>query len=240
MGLEWGIFAESWPHILEGFKLTLWIVFAATLLGLPLGLTVAAARGARNPLLRWASLCFVEVFRNTPFMIQVFLLYYVLPFYGVRMPATVVGILALALFSSVYYAEIIRAGMNALPKGQFESARAIGMSSWQALRNVTLPQALPVMLPPLCSQTLSLVKESAILSTITVHEMTMAALQVQAHTFRPFEAFIMIALLYWALNETIATLVRRFERHLARRDGRRGVSEQSAATPKLAEAPATK
>ncbi|MCB1741886.1 MAG: amino acid ABC transporter permease [Gammaproteobacteria bacterium] len=220
MQLDYTIFIEYLPAILEGFKLTLWIVLAATLIGLPLGLVLALARSAPNTVLRVTATAFVELFRNTPFMIQVFLLYYVLPFHGVRLHATTVGILALALFSSVYYAEIFRAGIKALPRGQAESGRAIGMSAYQSMRHVVLPQALPIMLPPLCNQTLSLVKESAILSTITVQEMTMSALRVQAETFRPFEVFIMIALLYWLLNETIAFGVRRLERSVrARRSG---------------------
>ena len=100
-----------------------------------------------------------------------------------------------------------------MPKGQLESARAIGMTDWQAMRNVILPQTLSIVIPPLTNQTLTLIKESAILSTITVHELTMTGLLVQGETFRPFEVFIMVALLYWALNETIATIMRKFEKN---------------------------
>ena len=88
------------------------------------------------------------------------------------------------------------------------------MTDWQAMKNVILPQTLSIVIPPLTNQTLSLIKESAILSTITVHELTMTGLMVQGETFRPFEVFIMVALLYWALNETIATIMRRFEKNI--------------------------
>ena len=115
-------------------------------------------------------------------------------------------------------------GIDPIPRGQSESARASGMSGWQSMRYIILPQTLPIILPPLGNQTLSLVKESAILSTITVQEMTMTALRVQGETFRPFEAFIMIALLYWAFNETIATALRGYERRL-----RRGGASESRA-----------
>ena len=104
--------------------------------------------------------------------------------------------------------------IDAVPKGQLESARAIGMTDWQSMKNIILPQTLPIVLPPLTNQTLTLIKESAILSTITVHELTMTGLMVQGETFRPFEVFIMVALLYWALNETIATIMRRFEKNI--------------------------
>ena len=123
-------------------------------------------------------------------------------------------ILALAAFGSAYFAEIIRAGIDAVPKGQLESARAIGMTDWQSMKNIILPQTLSIVIPPLTNQTLTLIKESAILSTITVHELTMTGLMVQGETFRPFEVFIMVALLYWALNETIATIMRRFEKNI--------------------------
>ena len=88
------------------------------------------------------------------------------------------------------------------------------MTDWQSMRNIILPQTLPIVIPPLTNQTLTLIKESAILSTITVHELTMTGLMVQGETFRPFEVFIMVALLYWALNETIATIMRRFEKYI--------------------------
>ena len=143
--------------------------------------------------------------------------FYVLPFYGLHLPAVYVGVLALAAFGSAYFAEVIRGGIDAVAKGQLESARATGMSDWQAMRYIVLPQTLPIILPAMTNQTLSLVKESAILSTITVGELTMAAITVQGETFRPFEAFIMIALLYWALNETLAIIMRRVERKVARR-----------------------
>lgn len=212
MNLDYSIFIDYGPRILLGFWLTIKIVVFAIALGLPFGILLALARRSRLRLLSWAALGFIEVFRNTPFIIQVFLLYYVLPFYGLRLPAEQVGVLALAAFGSAYFAEVIRGGIDAVPAGQLESARAIGMSDLQAMRHIVLPQSLAIILPPLTNQMLSLIKESAILSTITVQEMTMTAIRVQGETFRPFEAFIMIALLYWVLNEVVATGMRALER----------------------------
>ena len=215
MTLDFSIFIDYGPRILLGFWLTIKIVALAIALGLPLGLLLALLRRSRVSALRWIAISFIEIFRNTPFIIQVFLIYYVLPFYGVRLPAEMVGVLALAAFGGAYFAEVFRAGIDAVPAGQLESARAIGMTDIQAMRNVILPQSLSIMLPPLTNQMLSLIKESAILSTITVQEMTMTALRVQGETFRPFEAFIMIALLYWLLNELVATGMRKLERRIA-------------------------
>lgn len=217
MDLDPSIFVTYGPRILAGFWLTIKIVVLAIALGLPLGVLLALARRSRLRVLRWIATAFIELFRNTPFIIQVFLLYYVLPFYGLRLPAEQVGVLALAAFGSSYFAEVIRGGIDAVPAGQLESARAIGMTDLEAMRHVVLPQSLGIILPPLTNQMLSLIKESAILSTITVQEMTMTAIRVQGETFRPFEAFIMIALLYWMLNEAVATAMRALERRLARR-----------------------
>lgn len=237
MNLDFSIFIEHGPTILKGFQLTLVIVVCAIFLGLPMGALLAIGRMSSKLYFRGPSVAVLEVFRNTPFMIQVFLIFYVLPFYGVRLPATLFGIIALALYSSVYYAEIIRGGIAAIPRGQAEAARAIGMSHAQSLRNVVFPQMWPIVLPPVANQTMSLVKESSILATITVSEMTMSALIVQGITFRPFEVFIMITLLYWLLNETIAFCVRQLEKFLQKQRSREAITaEQSTSTAKQSEA----
>ena len=217
MSIDLSIITNYGPQLLLGFWMTIKIVVGAIILGMPFGLILALGRRSKMATIRFFATSFIEVFRNTPFIIQVFMFFYVLPFYGLHLPAVYVGVLALAAFGSAYFAEVIRGGIDAVAKGQLESARATGMSDWQAMRYIVLPQTLPIILPAMTNQTLSLVKESAILSTITVGELTMAAITVQGETFRPFEAFIMIALLYWALNETLAIIMRRVERKVARR-----------------------
>lgn len=217
MSIDLSIFTSYAPQFFLGFWMTIRIVIGAIILGMPFGLVLALCQRSRFRLLRILAVSYIEIFRNTPFIIQVFIFFYVLPFYGLHLPATYVGTVALAAFGSSYFAEVIRGGINAVAKGQLESARATGMSDWEAMRYVVLPQTLPIILPAMTNQTLSLVKESAILSTITVGELTMAAITVQGETFRPFEAFIMIALMYWALNETIAIIMRRVERKVSNR-----------------------
>ena len=233
MTLDINIFLNYWPEIGWGFLVTIMITMGAFLVGLPLGLLLALAKPAHAVLLRWPAVVFIEIVRNTPFMIQVFLLFYVLPFYGVRMPAWLVGIVALGMFSSVYYAEIIRAGIESVPRGQMESARATGMTYWQGMRHIVFPQTLGFILPPAANQTLSLVKESAILSTITVGEMTYTALRIQGETFSPFEVFIMISVLYWVLNETIATVIRRLERGRGAARSLAAGHDREVATPEV-------
>jgi His/Glu/Gln/Arg/opine family amino acid ABC transporter permease subunit len=231
MSIDLSIFINYGPQLFLGFLMTIKIVISAIILGIPFGLVLALGQRSRLKLVRVLSASFIEVFRNTPFIIQVFMFFYVLPFYGFHLPAAYVGIVALAAFGSAYFAEVIRGGINAVAKGQLESARATGMSDWQAMRYVVLPQTLPIILPAMTNQTLSLVKESAVLSTITVGELTMAAVKVQGETFRPFEAFIMIAMMYWALNETIAIFMRRVERKVSNRSNSGLASRTALADP---------
>jgi len=233
MSIDLSIFTSYAPQFFLGFWMTIRIVLGAITLGMPFGLVLALCQRSRFKLLRILAVSYIEIFRNTPFIIQVFIFFYVLPFYGLHLPAAYVGTVALAAFGSAYFAEVIRGGINAVAKGQLESARATGMSDWEAMRYVVLPQTLPIVLPALTNQTLSLVKESAILSTITVGELTMAAITVQGQTFRPFEAFIMIAIMYWTLNETIAIIMRRVERKVSNRSNSRRANAMAHADPTM-------
>lgn len=233
MSIDLSIFTSYGPQLFLGFWMTIRIVIGAIILGMPFGLVLVLCRRSRLKPLRILAISFIEIFRNTPFIIQVFIFFYVLPFYGLHLPAAYVGTVALAAFGSAYFAEVIRGGINAVAKGQLESARATGMSDWEAMRYVVLPQTLPIILPAMTNQTLSLVKESAILSTITVSELTMAAITVQGETFRPFEAFIMIAMMYWALNETIAIIMRRVERKVSNRSNSERATGIARADPAM-------
>ena len=211
MGLQLDIFRDYYTLILQGFLVTMMISALAVAGGLVLGAVVATMRMARNPAFRWVAIAYIELFRNLPFLIEVFFVYYVLPFWGIRLPAFTVGVVALAIYAAAYYAECIRAGVQSLPPGQVEAARAVGMSRFQAARHIVVPQIFGVLIPPLTSQTLGIIKETAVLSTITIKEVTMAALMVQGITFRPFEVFVMVGLLYWAFTATIAFAAGRLE-----------------------------
>ncbi|SRR6266702_1538134 len=211
MALQLDVFVDYYPLILQGFMVTMAIAALAFVGGLAIGVIVALLRLSRIALASWIGAAYVEIFRNVPFLIEVFFLYYVLPFYGVRLPALTVGVIALAAYVGAYYAEIIRGAIQSIPAGQVEAARAVGMSRRAALRHIVVPQMFGVLLPPLTSQTLSMVKETAILSTITVKEGTMAALVVQGITFRPFEAFMMVGLLYWGFTAVLSVAAGRLE-----------------------------
>jgi His/Glu/Gln/Arg/opine family amino acid ABC transporter permease subunit len=207
-----GLLLDYWPLLLQGAWLTVQVSAAALIIGYAAGIAVAMIALMPGWLPRLAAGLYIETLRNIPFIILIFVVYYGLPFSGIRLPATIVGTLALALFVSAYYAEIVRAAILALPRGQFESARAVGMSPAQAMRHVVAPQILRALVPPSTNMTLTMMKESAVLSSITVPELTYQSLVVQGNTFAPFEVFAAVASIYWLIAIVIAELSRRLER----------------------------
>jgi His/Glu/Gln/Arg/opine family amino acid ABC transporter permease subunit len=214
MAFDPTVLVQYWPLFLQGAWLTIQVSAQAFVLGYLLGIAVALLSLVPGWLPRLAVSVYVEVLRAIPFIIILFVVYYGLPFSGVRLPATLVGTVALALFASAYYAEIIRAGILALPRGQFESARAIGMSPFQAMRHIVGPQVARAIVPPSTNMTLTMIKESAVLSSITVPELTYQGLVVQGNTFAPFEVFAAVTLIYWAITLVVAWLARSLERRL--------------------------
>ena len=204
------------PLLAAGAWLTVRIAITAFLLGYAVGIVLALVALIPHWFPRVLVAAYVAILRGVPFIIILFLVYYGLPFAGVRFPAVVTGTVALALFASAYYAEIVRAAILALPPGQFESARAIGMSPLQAMRHVIAPQILRALVPPSTNMTLTMIKESSVLSSITVAELTYQSLVIQGNTFAPFESFAAVTLIYWAMTAVVAWFAGRSERRLGR------------------------
>ena len=175
MSFDFHVLIDNWETLAKGFWLTIVICSTALVLALAGGVLLALGRLSRLWGLNYLSIGYIELFRNIPFMIQIFLWYYVLPFVGFRFPTFIVGIIALSAFASAYYAEIIRGAIQSVPKGQLESARAVGMSYFQAMQHIVFPQMMGYLIPPATNQSTSLIKESSLLSTITVMELTMSA-----------------------------------------------------------------
>ncbi len=211
MRFDPSIIVEYSPLFLEGAWLTVRICAMAFLLGYALGIVLALIALFPNAAARWIVAAYVATMRGIPFIIILFLVYYGLPFAGIRLPAMLVGTVALGLFAAAYYAEIVRAAILALPHGQFESARAVGMSPLQAMRHVIAPQILRALVPPSTNMTLTMIKESSVLSSITVAELTYQGLIVQGRTFAPFEVFAAVTLFYWAITMLVAWLAKLIE-----------------------------
>jgi His/Glu/Gln/Arg/opine family amino acid ABC transporter permease subunit len=204
------------PDILAGFAVTLEICATALVAAFALGLVIALMRTSPSLILRMLGTFYVDVIRNIPFMVQVFMVFYVLPFYGLRFEAMWVGIISLTIFGAAYYGEVLRAGIASVPRGQYESGRAIGYGHLRTMWQIVLPQSVKFATPPATNHTISLIKESAILSTITVPEMTAAAARVTNLTFSPFEVYLIIAVIYWLTALCVSSAARIIEQHAKR------------------------
>ncbi len=216
MTFDWSLVARHWPDFLRGAALTLALAVAATLIGLTLGLLAALARLSPWRALAGAARAYVEVVRGTPLLVQIFFVYSVLPLYGVRLSALAAGILALSLYTGAFAAEIFRAGITAVHRGQVEAARSLGMSYGQTLRRIVLPIMAAMVLPPITSEFTGVIKWSSLLSVITVPELTFAAQRVIGESYSVIEPLLMAGLLYWALNDLMVYAGRRLERRMTR------------------------
>ena len=199
--------------LLHGLRLTLTISLVSLVFAFLIGLTTALLRLSSSRVGRGLALFYLEVSRNTPLLIQIFFIYFVLgPALGLeRLPA---AILALSLFEGAYASEIFRAGILAVPRGQIEAARSLGLSPHATYRQVILPQALRTVLPPLASQAISLLKDSALVSTIAIYDLTMQAQMIVAESYLTFEIWFTVAAMYFALALILSLAVGILEKRL--------------------------
>ncbi|MFO7765348.1 MAG: amino acid ABC transporter permease [Pelovirga sp.] len=207
--------ADGWRFgvLFQGLWVTLEIVVVSLGLSLLIGLAVAIMRLSYSPMATGIARVYLELIRNTPLLIQIFVIYFVFaPILDIgRFSAAV---LALSLFEGAYASEIIRAGILAIPSGQWEASFSLGMNRSQGYRYVILPQALRQMIPPLTSQGISLVKDSALVSTIAIYDLTMRGQQIIADTFLTFEIWFVVAAIYLAVTLLLTLLVRYLEYQL--------------------------
>jgi polar amino acid transport system permease protein len=196
---DFGSLVEYWPSFLHGALMTLEMTAVATILGLMIGVVLAIGRRGRS---RWiARLCgaYVEIVRNTPYLIQIFFLFFGLSSAGLRLPIFFAAVLTMVINVGAYTAEIVRAGMDTVPPGQVEAAQALGLSTPQIYWDVILRPALERVYPALTSQFVLMMLSSSVTSQISAEELTAVANNIQSDTFRPFETYIVVALLYLAM-----------------------------------------
>lgn len=199
------------PALLRGFGYTVICWILGTVLGMALGLMIALLRHYGPRWLNWILQVYIEVIRGTPFLVQLFVLYYGGPLVGLRLDALPAGLLGLTIYGSPYFAEIFRAGFRAVPLGQLEAARVIGMTETAIVRRILLPLSMVSTLPALVNFSIILTKETVILSIITVPELMYEVSRMSSETFRFVEANLVLALFFWGLVEGISRLGRRFE-----------------------------
>ncbi|MBL6994836.1 amino acid ABC transporter permease [Desulfobacula sp.] len=196
--------------LLDGLLITLKISTISLVLSFILGFLSAFARLSSSPLLKSISWLYVETIRNTPLLIQIFLIYFVIsPVFNISAFAS--AVIALSLFEGAYSSEIIRSGIINIPKEQYEAAQSIGMSVPVIYIKVIIPQMLRQTLPMLAGQSVSLIKDSALVSTISIYDLTMQGQRIVSETFLTFEIWFAVALCYLVITASLSFIIRRFE-----------------------------
>lgn len=197
-----------------GLWMTLKISAVSLVFALILGLLAGLGRVSRSVAVHDLATAYVELIRGTPLLVQIFIFYF---FIGtvLSLSAFAAGVAALAVFTGAYVAEIVRGGIEAVPRGQAEAARSLGMTPAQAMRHVILPQAIRKSLPALAGQFISLIKDSSLVSVMALTDLTKAGREVVSSSFSPFEVWFSVALLYLVLTGALSLLVRRLERRMA-------------------------
>jgi len=216
MAFDFSMITRYGGVLLEGLTYTLYICLIGLVIGLMMGAVLCLIK---MKLPTWCSVIanmYIEFFRGTPFLIQVFLLYYVGPVFGLDLSAMTAGMIGLSLYGGAYFTEIYLSGILSIPKGQIEAAQALGISETAILFRIIIPQMLGLILAPLANQIITIVKESAILSVITVPELTFVGQRAISETYNYVEVYTMVAILYWAIVSSLSILFGRLERFATR------------------------
>ncbi len=200
--------------LMMGFVLTLKISVVSIFFGIIIGTAVGIFRLSSEPVTRALSVGYVEIIRNTPLLVQIYIIYF---FVGsmLRLSPFVAGTAALAIFAGAYVGEIVRAGIQAIPRGQMEAARSLGMTYSKAMRHVVMPQAFKQIIPPLAGQFISLVKDSSLVSVIALADLMFQGQQAVARTYYAFEIYFTVAALYLVMTFTLSMATQYIERRLA-------------------------
>jgi polar amino acid transport system permease protein len=209
---DWGYAFEVLPQLLQALGVTLEITLLGSVVALLLGLLIAVLRQAHIPVLDQVLWAFVEFVRSTPLLVQVFFLYFALPRFGITLSALTVGVIGLGVHYATYTSEVYRAGIDAVPKGQWEAATALSLSRSRTWTGVILPQAIPRVVPALGNYVISMFKEVPLLLAISVVEVVSKAQEIGSQTFRFTEPFTIAGLLFLVLSYPASMLVRRLER----------------------------
>ncbi|BDG60145.1 amino acid ABC transporter permease [Caldinitratiruptor microaerophilus] len=211
--MDFGIIRSSLPFLLQGAVRTIEITVLAVAIGIALGTVLGLARLSRVTWIAAAAEVYIEVIRGTPLLVQLFMVFYGIPqVLQIHMNEFVAGVVAFGLNSAAYVAEIIRAGIQSIDRGQTEAALSLGLPPLSVMRYVILPQAFKRILPPLVNEFTSLLKNSSLVATISVVELTRAAQLITARTFKAFEMLTTISVIYLVMTLSLSRVARALER----------------------------
>ncbi|UCZ53708.1 amino acid ABC transporter permease [Bacillus shivajii] len=209
---------ESFPYVMQGIWYTLFISLVSLAIGLVISLFLAIARSSSRAWLRWPARTYISFMRGVPILIILFLLYFGFPYIGIQFNAVTAAIIGFSLNSAAYMAEINRSAIAAVPKGQWEAARSLGLSYWMTMRKVVLPQGFRIAVPPLSNVMLDLIKASSLAAMITVPEIFQMSRIVAGREMDYMTMFILVALIYWGICSVMTVLQNYLEKRFEKYD----------------------
>ncbi len=212
MTLDFSAITPYFHMLITGAWITLQASLLAVLFGSIFGTIVGALRVVPIAPVRAIAAGYIYIIRGTPLLIQLFLIYFGLPSLGLNLPAFTAGIIGLSINSSGYVGEIVRGGIEAVAKGQWEASKVLGLSYIKTMRFIILPQAIRNMLPAIGNEFVTLIKESSLLSTLAITELTMVGQQVRSVTYASFETFIMVGIIYLVMTSSTSLLLQYVEK----------------------------
>ncbi|HHU61044.1 MAG: amino acid ABC transporter permease [Bacillota bacterium] len=216
MDFRWDLIISSLPMLLTGAKLTVQLTAVSVFFGIILGTLTGMLRISKTPF-RFIAAIYIDVIRGTPLLVQTFIIFYGLPSLIQRpIPAYFAAVLALSINSGAYVGEIVRAGIQSLDKGQWEAAASLGMSGYQTMKHIILPQAFRRILPPLGNEFIALLKDSSLVSVIALEELVRKGQVIIGRTFRPFEIWFAVAVIFFVMTFIVSRFVDLLERRVTR------------------------
>jgi len=212
---NWDVFVSSFPLLLSGLRVTISLGAVSIVAGLIVGLTIALVRLYGIKPAQWIARLYIDLFRSVPILVLLIVVYYALPFVGLRLSPFMSAALSLTLVSGAYTAEIFRAGIEAIPRGQFEASFALGLNYRQMMRDIVLPQAVRIVIPPLTGNCINVIKDTALASVVAMPDLVKQATQAQALEANP-TPLIAAAFMYIAILLPLVYLVGRMEKRSRR------------------------
>jgi polar amino acid transport system permease protein len=210
---DWGVVGTAWPHLLSGLGITLQLAGITIALSMTLAIPVAVARMANIEIIRWVAQIYIEIFRCTPMLVQLFWIFYALPVLtGITLPGFTSAIIALTANLTAFMAEAYRSGFQAVPVEQVEAGKMLRLNRFQQLRHIIVPQALRQQIPVILSLNISMFKDTALVSTIAVGDLMFQANTATTETYRALELFTTAALIYFCIAFPVSLLTSYLER----------------------------
>jgi polar amino acid transport system permease protein len=205
----------GWEDLLRGTLVTVEVTVCALILSCGLGLLIGIGRlnPSRKVPYKICSI-YLSCFRGTPLLVQLFIWFFGLPRFGILLPAFMCGVLGMGMYSASYVSEVVRGAIQSVDKGQREAARSLGMSSTQAMMKIILPQAFVRMIPPLGNEVIAFIKNSALVSLVTIHDVMHEGQKIISVSYRSLEVYVVIAVIYWILTSATSWILRRIELRL--------------------------